>query len=190
MRRVRLACASFPPSARRLTLASLFALVALTTTACGFQLRGQAQLPFKTINVPNLSQLGADLARNIEAASNAKIVDSPAEAEAILSILGEAREKVILSLNTQGQVQEYTLRYRVRFQVADGRGGDFIAPSDIVLRRDITFNNQVLGKENEEELLYRDMRVDAVQQILRRLRLAKLRPADESFAPPEPSLFE
>lgn len=190
MRRVRLACASFRPSARRLTLASLFALVALTTTACGFQLRGQAQLPFKTINVPNLSQLGADLARNIEAASNAKIVDSPAEAEAILSILGEAREKVILSLNTQGQVQEYTLRYRVRFQVADGRGGDFIAPSDIVLRRDITFNNQVLGKENEEELLYRDMRVDAVQQILRRLRLAKLRPADESFAPPEPSLFE
>jgi LPS-assembly lipoprotein len=44
-----------------------------------------------------------------------------------------------------------------------------------VLRRDITYSDSdVLGKEQEEALLYRDMQNDAVQQMVRRLQVAKL----------------
>jgi LPS-assembly lipoprotein len=43
------------------------------------------------------------------------------------------------------------------------------------LKRDFSFNDtQVLAKEAEEALLYRDMQSDAVQQIIRRLGLIKL----------------
>jgi LPS-assembly lipoprotein len=178
---------------RRLGFARLAALVVVGATlpACGFHLRGQADLPFNTVAVPNRSPLGVDIARNITYRSGTKVVDSTTDAEAVLNIIGESRERVILSLNTQGQVQEYTLRYRLIYSVSDPKGAPLIPPSEIVLRRDITFNNQVLAKEQEAELLYRDMRNDAVQQVLNRLAAAKLRPA-EALDPrdTEPSLFE
>jgi len=93
----------------------------------------------------------------------------------VLSILTEQQENVILSLNTQGRVTEFQLRYRVVFRVASPKGADFIAPTPIVLTRDITFNDQVLAKETEEAQLFREMRSDMVQQIIR--RLAKAKPA-------------
>ena len=48
---------------------------------------------------------------------------------------------------------------------------------------------QVLAKESEETLLYRDMQTDMVQQMLRRLGSAKIptsEPADASPAPARP----
>lgn len=97
----------------------------------------------------------------------------------MLSILSEAQEKVILSLNTQGRVREYQLRYRVVFRVASPKGPEFIPPTTVLLTRDITFNDQVLAKETEEVQLYREMRSDLVQQIVRRLGAAKAVAVDE-----------
>jgi len=55
-----------------------------------------------------------------------------------------------------------------------GKGRDFVPANTVVLLRDITFNDSdVLAKETEEQLLYRDMQSDMVQQILRRLSVAK-----------------
>src|SRR5215831_5288697 len=82
-----------------------------TLAACGFKLRGQQTFPFETINVPSQTPLGVQRQRNIAAASErTKVVPSPTDAEAVLSVLTEQQEKVILSLNSQGQVREYQLR--------------------------------------------------------------------------------
>ena len=151
-----------------------------TLAACGFRLRGQQTFPFETISVPSQSPLGVQLQRNIAAASErTKVVPSVTDADAVLSVLAEQQEKVILSLNSQGQVREYQLRYRVVFRVSNPKGGDFIAPTAMLLTRDITFNNAVLAKEAEEAQLYQEMRADMVQQIMRRLAAAKPIPADE-----------
>ena len=166
-------------AARVLLVAAACALVA----GCGFKLRGEADLPFKTIAVSPQSPLGVSVSRSITAGTNAKVVDSPKDAEAILLITGETRDKVILSLNSQGRVREYTLRYRVTYRVIDGKGSDFLPSSEVLLRRDITFNDQVLAKESEEALLYNDMQRDAVAQIIRRLSAAKLRPEEEEIPP-------
>jgi outer membrane lipopolysaccharide assembly protein LptE/RlpB len=54
---------------------------------------------------------------------------------------------------------------------------EYIAPSTITLRREITFSDdQVLSKESEEALLWRDIQSDLVQQLMRRLAAAKLQP--------------
>lgn len=162
-------------AARLATLA-----LAATLAGCGFQLRGPATFPFKSIAVPGQSTLLTELQRNIASGSNAKLVTRTEDAEAIFAVLGEAREKVILSLNTQGRVREFQLRYRLLYRVHDGKGGDYIAPTELVLRRDITFNDQVLAKENEEAILFREMQSDMVQQLIRRMQAAKLRrPGDE-----------
>lgn len=162
---------------KRRTVLALAA--AVTLSACGFHLRGmngQAALPFKTIYVglPDTSPLGAELKRYIRASGDTTVVDNPKEAEAILDVLAEKREKAILSLNTQGRVREYTLYYKLRFRVRDAKNKELIPSSDIVLKRDISFNESlVMAKENEEALLYRDMQSDLVQQLLRRLQAIK-----------------
>ena len=46
-----------------------------------------------------------------------------------------------------------------------------IEPTALVARRDITFNeSELLAKESEEGLLYRDMQSDLVRQIVSRLQ--------------------
>ncbi len=156
--------------------ASLFLVAALCMTlgACGFQLRGQATLPFDSLYVASNTGLAVQLKRNIIAGTNTRLVDDPKLAQATFSVLYEAQEKSILSLNSAGRVREYQLRYRYRFRVADAKGLEFVPSNEILLTRDISFNDSaVLAKENEEGLLYRDMQADMVQQVLRRLAAAK-----------------
>lgn len=155
-------------------------VTAMTLAGCGFQLRGsnnQSELPFKTIYLgfPETSSLGTELKRNIRASGKTMIATDPKSAQVTLEVLAETKEKVILSLNSQGRVREYTLNYRLRFRVKDGQEKEVLAPTEIALKRDISFNEaQVLAKEREEDLLYRDMQTDLVQQILRRLGAIKL----------------
>jgi LPS-assembly lipoprotein len=139
--------------------------------ACGFQLRGTADVPFETVYVPGASGgIALDLKRNIQAGTRAKVVDDPKQADAILQFTEETRQKEILSLTGTGRVREYRLIYRVGFRVHDGKGGNYVAPSTIRLTRDISFNDtEVLAKEAEESLLFRDMQTDMVQQVMRRL---------------------
>jgi LPS-assembly lipoprotein len=73
-----------------------------------------------------------------------------------------------------GQVREFQLRLRVKFRVRTLQGVELIAPTEVVLQRDISFNETaVLAKESEEILLYRDMQSDLVQQLLRRVSAIK-----------------
>lgn len=164
--------------------------IALTSTvmlsACGFKLRGTIlgnDLPFKSIYiaVPETSTLGSELRRYIRGSGELEIKQSPEEAEAILDLTNELREKVILSLNSQGRVREYVLYYRVTIRVRDNKNVELLPSTQISLKRDISYNeNQVLAKEAEEAMLYRDMQSDLVQQILR--RIAAIKPADKATA--------
>src|SRR5688572_18164579 len=165
----------------RLAAVLLCVLAACMTTACGFQLRGTADVPFDSLYVPqSAGGIGLELKRSIQAGTRARVVDDPKQAAAILEFTEETRLKEILSLTGQGRVREYLLRYRVGFRVHDGKGKDFIPTNTVMLLRDISFNDaDVLAKESEEQLLYRDMQTDMVQQILRRLAAAKP-------APPKP----
>ena len=147
----------------------------MTLAGCGFRLRGTADVPFQTLYVPNSdSGIALDLKRNVQAGTQAKVVDDAKQAEAVLVFSEEFREKNILSLTSQGRVREFQLRYRVGFRVHDGKGGEFIPQTSIALTRDITFNDtDVLAKEAEEQLLFRDMQSDMVQQIMRRLAVSR-----------------
>ncbi len=72
-------------------------------------------------------------------------------------------------------MSEFQLRYRVSFRLTDSKNREHIPATEIVLRRDYSFSDQqVLSKESEEALLFRDMRGDAVRQLVRRLQAAKL----------------
>ena len=161
----------------------LFAVcLVLSLSACGFHLRGSNgsfMLPFATMNIglPDTSPLAIDLKRYIRAVGSTEIVDTREAADATLEVLADpekTRTKAILSLNSNGRVREYQLGYSIQFRVVDKAGNVLLGLTTIALNRPITFNeSQVLAKETEEAALYRDMRNDLVQQIMRRLAAIK-----------------
>ena len=72
-------------------------------------------------------------------------------------------------------MREFELRLRFRFSLRTPAGKELIPPSEILLKRDITYNETAaLAKEQEEALLYRDMQTDIVAQVLRRLAAVQL----------------
>jgi LPS-assembly lipoprotein len=160
---------------RRARLLAALAL-ACALASCGFHLRGSQELPFETIYLgfsPN-SPFGAQLARNIRTGTSTRVVTEPAKAQAILEVVGESRDREIVAVNAQGRAREFSLRLGLTFRLHDGKGRELIAPTRITAQRDISFNEeQVLAKESEEALLFRDMQGDLVQQLLRRLASAR-----------------
>jgi LPS-assembly lipoprotein len=106
--------------------------------------------------------------------SGATLPQKPEAAQAILQIVGETRNKSILSLSAAGRVVEYELRYQVAYRLRDAGGKELMPAGTVSLKRTISFSEtEVLAKESEEALLYRDMESDAVQQIMRRLSAVK-----------------
>jgi len=153
------------------------ALLAALIAGCGFHLRGQALLPFESIYIQSggPSAFASQLARAVRASSQTRITDNPKDAQVTLQIISEARERAILSLSGGGRVREITLRYRVSYRLYDKNNKEFIPPSEVLLRRDLTYNDtDVIAKEQEEGLLFRDMQGDAVQQLVRRLQAARI----------------
>lgn len=166
------------PGRRRL-LAASGALAALSLAGCGFRLRGPQKLDFATlhIGVSELSEFGAELRRMVATSGTTTVVSDPAQADARLSILANERGREILSLTGAGRVREYQISQRLRFQLVDRAGAVLIPPTTLTAQREYTFDDsQVLGKEQEEALLYRDMQSDLLQQLMRRLAAAR-RPA-------------
>jgi LPS-assembly lipoprotein len=167
---------------RRLALALL---AATALGGCGFQLRTSQALPFASIAVTPEKGRGvaAELTRYLGDLVLPVAPRAGAEPpEVILDILEETREKLVVGVNASGQVREFELRMRIRFQLRSSKGGALIAPSTIEQHRSVSFNESaVLAKEAEEVLLYRDMQGDIVQQLLR--RLAAVKPATAATPP-------
>ena len=156
----------------------LAAILAALLTGCGFQLRGtlSGNLPYKTmmIALPDTSEVRVWLERYINAAGSTEIIDDPKLADATFQQLSDSRIKTILSVNAQGRVREYRLQLNYRFRVVNAKGQILVPPNDVSLSRDITFDDSnVLAKDLEEGLLWRDMNNDLVNQIMRRLSIIK-----------------
>ena len=160
------------------TLLSLAPLALLS--ACGFRLRGVPEFGFSSLYIaaPAGSALARELRRTLEGSgSQLQLLTDPAQkaqAEAILEVLAEQRERSVVGLNASGQVRELQLRLRLRFKLVTPTGEEWIPETELLQQRDISYNETIaLAKEAEEALLYRNMQTDLVQQLLRRLAAVK-----------------
>ncbi|MFD0668057.1 LPS-assembly lipoprotein LptE [Ramlibacter sp. MAHUQ-53] len=157
---------------RGLLLASLGGAAA-TLAGCGFRMRGAPSFAFDSIHLAGTSELASELRRNLQSVPGLRVLDArtpPDQAQVILDILGEQRQKVVVGRTSTGQVREFQLRMSLKFRLRNPRGRELISDTDLLQQRDISFNESaVLAKEAEEVLLYNDMQSDLVQQVLRRL---------------------
>jgi LPS-assembly lipoprotein len=97
--------------------------------------------------------------------------DAPlTQAQLVLDVSNEQRDKVVVGVNSSGQVREFQLRLRVTLRLRNAQGTELITADQILQQRDMSYNETAaLAKEAEEVLVFRDMQTDIVQQILRRL---------------------
>lgn len=173
-------------SNRRLALARtlLTGLSAWVVTGCGFQLRQAPKFAFSTLaaSLPDSSPLRRELRSGLvssgitvvdptQLAPAAPGADAPSlQADAVLEILNEQRERAAVGITTAGQVSEFQLRVRFKFRLRTLKGKDLLPDSEILLQRDISYSETLaLSKEEEIAEMYRDMQTDVVQQVLRRL---------------------
>jgi LPS-assembly lipoprotein len=153
-------------------------IITAALTGCGFHLRGvgSGNLPYKTmyIALPDTADVNIWLQRYIKASGSTEIVEDPKAADAIFQQLGDNRLKTILSVNAQGRVREYRLQLTYTFRVVNQKGQVLVPSNEVALTRDISFDDSnVLAKDLEEGLLWRDMNNDLVNQIMRRLSIIK-----------------
>ena len=160
---------------RRFCLTLFASNAALALPGCGFALRKAPNFAFKTLFSPlaETSPLGIELKRSLEANGNVQVITDVRQidkADVVLDVLADRREKVVVGLTASGQVREFQLRLRFGFKLRSAKNNELIPATEILLQRDISFNeSNVLAKETEEALLYREMQSDIVQQIMRRL---------------------
>jgi LPS-assembly lipoprotein len=152
---------------------ALILLFVLVLSACGFQLRGSYHLPWETLaisGVPENNELYFQIKRSIEASSQTKVVADAKEASASLVVLQNLQHKAILSLSGKGLVREFQLTRTFMYRIQDAQGNPLLPASQIVLQRDMTFDDErIFAKEAEEAMIWREMQTDMVQQLLRRL---------------------
>ncbi len=156
----------------------------LLLSGCGFQLRGQGtvKLPesLATIHVMVAgSQIAndplrlamEDMLRIYAGATVTQASDAPT-----LVLIGESINSQVLTVDASGKVSGYLLRYEIGYSVLGAAGEELAPPQMLRLQRDYSFNPlNVLAKEQEEANLRRELRRDALYQIVR--RLARFKPA-------------
>ena len=150
-------------------------LLATGLVGCGFELRKAPNYAFNTLysSIHVVSPFGAKLKRSLESSDQVEVINDARQierAQVIFDQLFELREKVVVGRTSTGAIREFQLRYRYRFRLRSRNGTELIPDTEIMLTRDINFNETgALSKESEEALLYRDMENDLVLQIQRRL---------------------
>lgn len=150
----------------------------LGLSACGFQLRDEAPLPFSSAYVlaPDASILAPALRQSLD--SQGKLAPGVREAAVRIQLVDEQRTKDILSLSGGGKVREYRLVYRVTLRALDAQGRDLVSPIEMQQMREYSYDDAlILAKEAEEASLTRAMEQEVLRQALRRLAYIK-RPSE------------
>ncbi|MCK5649516.1 MAG: hypothetical protein KAI22_11625 [Gammaproteobacteria bacterium] len=152
---------------------SLVLLMLTMLSSCGFQLRGDIVLPPLYERVHVVSRGHSDVGRALtEALENvgSQIVSSPQASTSVVTVLSSGTQRK--ALNVAGKsVREYELQLDISFVVQDHKGVQLAEQQTVsVIRNFQNDPNDVLGKDNEEQTIRREMMQPAIIQVLRRMK--------------------
>ncbi|MDV6315481.1 LPS assembly lipoprotein LptE [Idiomarina sp. HP20-50] len=150
-----------------LNLILMLTLVA-TLSGCGFQLRGNYQLPETLQSVSLESYVSKELSEHMKQRfvhSGIKVLDAE---EPTVRLISDKLERRTLSLFESGQVAEYELLYQVKYQLV--QGNQLLLERTVEVARDYQDDpNFALAKTREREMLVDEMRAEASRRILQQI---------------------
>ena len=166
---------------RRIMLSGV-GLALLLLAGCGFQLRGQAQLPPELAVTYVQSQQATGVPPGILnrklslllASNGVTVTRDPTRATATITILNEGSGRRTVAADRFDVKREYWVVYSIAFQVTLANGKILIPAEGLSANRAVLFDeNRVLGFEAAQESLVDGMADDLAWQIIRRLQAVK-----------------
>lgn len=152
---------------------ALIGWACLALLGCGFHLEGRTPLP-QALRVACVQAANgqSDFVHGLRRAliiAGAQIADPCAKSAAVIHVLEDTVTPRVVAVSSTNLPREYEITYSVRFSVTvDGR--DEMAPQQVSLTRDYTFDEHVvLAKENEDAILRGALAHDLVDIVMRRL---------------------
>lgn len=157
-----------------LGLRALIILLSINLLSCGFHLRGFIDLPSWLRNVSVINNTHDQELKNIVAtrlkSNNITTLPCPEDADIHLVLLNEEFRQDISSVSSASSPRQYQLSYKLCFSVVKKDGTIIVPPTKINVSRQITINNnRILGSDNEEAITKREIKNNAVTQLLSRI---------------------
>ena len=148
-------------------------VLALALGGCGFQLRGQADLPPEMA----MTQMVVDdpystFARRVQTLleQNGVRFVSGAQATAILEIPVNEVTTSVLTIADNARVREYRVAHTVQFRLVDAAGKELLTTQTLRQTREISFDEQkILASSREQEYLKEDLAEDLARLLVSRL---------------------
>ena len=164
-------------SARSLPGLLLVGWLAVSLSACGFQMRGSAALPEEmSVTFINSKRPWGSLMDDFAEAlrtHHVTVTEDKSEATAVLEIIGDNREKDVLSVDNAGKVLEFQLRQTIQFAVTTREKLPLLEPQTVTMTRDYLYSNtDVLSKEREEVVVRRALQRELVHLAMLRITTA------------------
>ena len=155
----------------------LIMVALLASSACGFKLRGQIEIPPELNPMfiqPQGSQVRNQIVQQLQG-SQVQLAARPQDARVIVRISNERRSSRVVAVDRDGKVLARELYLGLTFDAVAPDGELLVPPQSIDVAR--TYEDpdvEVLGKQLEAEMIYAGMLSDAANRILNRLRAALL----------------
>jgi len=159
---------------KHLMWTGLLLISSLLLTSCGFHLRGSLPLeryPAIFVDAKKHSELASLLSQQLESNKVKLLTELDPKAPALM-LQQDSLERRTLSLFPNGQVAEYELIYRVKYQLL--LPDQDIQEFQFELTRDYQDDpNLALAKAKELDLLLQELRNQAASRIIRQLNRIK-----------------
>ena len=163
----------------------IFMLIALAgvQASCGFHLRGALGLPahitpvFLDLSTSD-DELGRELQGLLSSSAENALAASSVEAKTVLNISNVQKQQRVVAVDNLGRAREYELNYQFRYELKTiskaAVQSEIIKTNTVKLKRDLLFDpGSVLAVGHEKNAMYKDMRKDAAQLVLRQLSVIK-----------------
>lgn len=153
----------------------LFAAAAVLLGACGFHLKGtdgiSGTLPYPNWHIANGQSMQMPLESALHEASGKNVDASRAQMTLRIDRLSQGKDTY--TITRAALINEYMLTLTVEAQ-ALRRGEPVGRPITVAVKRIMDYSDsEILGKQEEEEIIWSEMRQDAAEQIVRRLTFLK-----------------
>jgi LPS-assembly lipoprotein len=159
------------PVMARAAKTGLIALVVLGLAACGFHLRGESKLQtsFSTLALQGLEghQFRQIMVSRLEK-SGVKLVKT---APYTILLLNEDSERRVSAYSTRAKSAGYELKRIVTFKIiGPGQKEADVIATEMLSRRHLLFRQaELVGKLDEESMLWKEMHEELAERIVRKL---------------------
>lgn len=153
-------------------------LLALTfiLSSCGFHLKGTSvfdtPLPYRSWQIE-----GGSMQRALETVLRRQpnVIVNSDNPDVVVKVISASQDMATAAVDISGSTSEYLLTLEVKVQ-AYRHGQPLGEPIIVNIRRYMEYSDhEVLAKENERNIIWRDIQTDAAEQIVHRLAYLPIR---------------